>query len=76
MSYPVEFQTSYDFPICELQASVKATAAVMGKDLPILTMEEWALLEQLIIVLKLFDDVTSAMSAEKYVTGGSVKHGV
>ncbi|KAL0879296.1 hypothetical protein ABMA27_003075 [Loxostege sticticalis] len=56
----------------ELQAAVKSTAAVIGKDLPILTVEEWALLEQLIIVLKPFDDVTSAMSAEKYVTGGSV----
>ncbi|CAG9789598.1 unnamed protein product [Diatraea saccharalis] len=56
----------------ELEAAFKATAAVLGKDLPILTLEEWALLQQLLLVLKPFDDVVAAMSAVKYVTGGSV----
>lgn len=56
----------------EVQSAIKSTIAVIGKDLPIIPNEEWTLLEQLSIVLKPFDDITSAMSGEKYITGGSV----
>lgn len=56
----------------ELQAAIKSTAAVIGKDLPIITCEEWILMEQLSIVLKPFDEITEAMSGEKYITSGSI----
>ena len=56
----------------ELQSAVQATAAVVGRDLPIISNEEWTLLDQLTMVLKPFEDITSAVSGEKYITGSSV----
>ncbi|CAH2083585.1 unnamed protein product [Euphydryas editha] len=56
----------------ELQSAIKSTATVIGKDLPFISKEEWILLQQLKVVLKPFDDITSAMSREKYVTASSI----
>lgn len=56
----------------QLQAAIQSTTAVIGRDLPVISNEEWILLKQLSLVLKPFDDLISAMSSEKYIAGGSI----
>ncbi|XP_050314913.1 E3 SUMO-protein ligase ZBED1-like [Anthonomus grandis grandis] len=52
----------------ELEEYIRSTIAVIDKDLPILTQEEWKICHQLCKVLKPFEEVTKTISGEKYAT--------
>ncbi|CAH2207636.1 jg12313, partial [Pararge aegeria aegeria] len=54
----------------ELSEAVKATTAVINRDWPIVTEEEWTNLELLVSVLAPFEEITSTLSGQNYVTGG------
>lgn len=56
----------------ELEHCIRSTVAVIRKDLPIITNEEWLLLAEVTKILKPFEDATESMSGEKYMTGSSV----
>lgn len=56
----------------DLEEYIKSTIAVIDKDLPILTQEEWKTCHQLCKVLKPFEEVTKTISGEKYATGSLV----
>ncbi|CAK1599122.1 unnamed protein product [Parnassius mnemosyne] len=56
----------------ELENQICATVAILRKDLPILTVEEWALFHELCKVLKPFDEATKAMSGEDYMTASTI----
>ncbi|CAG9130978.1 unnamed protein product [Plutella xylostella] len=51
-----------------LQEAIRATVPNLNVELPILPLEEWKCLEQICEVLKPFYEVTTIMSAEKYLT--------
>lgn len=55
-----------------LQEPIKATLALIDKDLPVLTPVQWKMLCELILVLKPFYTVTKTVSGEKYATGSLV----
>ncbi|CAB3234982.1 unnamed protein product [Arctia plantaginis] len=54
----------------ELREAVKATTAVINKEWPIMSQEEWTNLELLVSVLAPFEEITSSLSGQNYVTGG------
>lgn len=56
----------------ELENQICATVAVLKKDLPILTVEEWTMFHELCKVLKPFDEATKAMSGEDYMTASTI----
>lgn len=56
----------------ELENYIKATVAVLKKDLPILSGEEWKVFAELCQVLKPFDEATKAMSGENYMTASTI----
>lgn len=56
----------------ELQQYVRATVAILTKNLPTISNEEWKLYEDLRKILKPFDDATKSLSGENYMTGSSV----
>ncbi|XP_045778147.1 zinc finger BED domain-containing protein 4-like [Maniola jurtina] len=56
----------------ELENQICATVAVLKKDLPILTLEEWTVFHELCKVLKPFDEATKAMSGEDYMTASTI----
>ncbi|CAK1600532.1 unnamed protein product [Parnassius mnemosyne] len=56
----------------ELEAAIRATVAVIAKDLPVVSNEEWRLLSELTKILKPFDEITESMSGEQYITASSV----
>ena len=56
----------------ELKDGVKTTVALLDKDLPVISLDEWHEIEQAINVLKPFEQITTNLSGEKYVTGSLV----
>ncbi|XP_046686971.1 zinc finger BED domain-containing protein 4-like [Homalodisca vitripennis] len=56
----------------ELQDAVKTTIALINKNLPVLSEEEWGLCKELSTILRPFEEVTSQISGERYVTGSQV----
>ncbi|CAK1584794.1 unnamed protein product [Parnassius mnemosyne] len=52
----------------DLQEALRATIPNLTANLPIIPLEEWKCIEQLLDVLKPFYEVTVMMSAEKYLT--------
>lgn len=56
----------------ELEEAVKSTIALIDKNLPVLSREEWQECKDLCIMLKPFDEMTELVSGEKYMTGSSV----
>lgn len=58
--------------LVELQEAVRSSLALINKDLPTLSNEEWTICSELIKVLKPFEQVTSKMSGEKYFTGSQI----
>lgn len=55
-----------------LQEAVRSSLALIDRDLPILSSEEWDVCTQLCRVLKPFEEVTRKLSAEKYATASQV----
>lgn len=58
--------------IVELEEAVRSTLALVDRDLPPLTNEDWTTCTQLCKVLRPFEEMTRAMSGQKYLTGSSV----
>ncbi|KAG5862614.1 hypothetical protein JTB14_006426 [Gonioctena quinquepunctata] len=56
----------------ELNVPIRTTMALIKHDLPIISVEEWQFLKELIVILRPLEDVTRAMSGENYLTGSSV----
>lgn len=58
----------------ELDESIRATVATLnGKDIPIITLEEWQLCRELCQILGPFEEMTSSISVEKYMSGSLVR---
>lgn len=56
----------------ELETYICATVAILRKDLPVLSLEEWKMFNELCKVLKPFDEATKAMSGESYMTASTI----
>ncbi|KAJ8963767.1 hypothetical protein NQ317_019029, partial [Molorchus minor] len=56
----------------ELEEPIKTTVAVISKDMPIISVEEWDFLKEVTKILKPMETVTNIISGEKYVTASSV----
>lgn len=56
----------------ELKDEIKITLAILNKNHSIISEEEWSAFVKLVNVLKPFEEITTTMSGEKYVTGGDV----
>ncbi|CAK1604356.1 unnamed protein product [Parnassius mnemosyne] len=56
----------------EMEQYIRATLAILKKDLPIPTNDEWKLLSDLIKILQPFHQATETISGEKYMTGSLV----
>lgn len=73
-SVPTRWNSTYLMleRICELQDAVKTSVALINKNIPVLSEEEWIVCKELCLVLKPFQDVTVRISGEKYVTASEV----
>ncbi|KAF9413705.1 hypothetical protein HW555_008151 [Spodoptera exigua] len=56
----------------ELEQYLRATMAILKKDLPIISNEEWLLLYEISKNLQPFDQATETINGEKYMTGSLV----
>lgn len=56
----------------EHESYIRATIAVLNRDLPIILNEEWTMLAELCRVLKPFHEATKAMSGENYITASTI----
>lgn len=52
-----------------LKEALKHCIAMIEKDWPVITADEWETMNQLCIVLKPFEEVTSSISGDQYMTG-------
>lgn len=52
----------------KLESAIRSTVALLDVELPILTFQEWKIVENLCMILKPFYDVTNTISGEKYCT--------
>lgn len=55
-----------------LEEPIRKSMALINHDFPIISVEEWEFLKEMIIILKPLEDVTKTMSGENYLTGSSV----
>ncbi|CAK1591015.1 unnamed protein product [Parnassius mnemosyne] len=56
----------------ELEEPLRASMAVINKDLLVISLEEWKAFKVLCQVLRPFEEITRFVSGEKYITAGSV----
>lgn len=56
----------------ELEVPLRTTMALLDKDLPIISVEEWDFLKEITKILKPLETITKVMSGQKYVTASSV----
>ncbi|XP_018377324.1 PREDICTED: zinc finger BED domain-containing protein 1-like, partial [Trachymyrmex cornetzi] len=56
----------------KLETAIRSTLAVLDKDLPILTVEEWKIINELCQVLKPFEAVTKTISGQKYCSASLI----
>ncbi|XP_026480145.1 zinc finger BED domain-containing protein 4-like [Ctenocephalides felis] len=56
----------------EVEESIRMTMSVLDANLPSLTSEMWKMLPQLCLILKPFEDITTTVSGENYLTGSLV----
>ena len=56
----------------QLKDAVRSTVALLDKELPIVSSDEWLAIEEVINILKPFEQITNILSGEKYVTGSLV----
>ena len=54
--------------ILQIKDSLVSTIAVLQCDVSLLTGQEWYVIEKSVKILKIFDDITTEMSAEKNIT--------
>ncbi|KAJ0170004.1 hypothetical protein K1T71_000880 [Dendrolimus kikuchii] len=57
---------------CLLKEAVKHCMAMIDKDWPVISTDEWEIANQLCEVLKPFEEVTSSISGDQYLTGSLV----
>ncbi|XP_018395627.1 PREDICTED: zinc finger BED domain-containing protein 4-like, partial [Cyphomyrmex costatus] len=64
------WNSTYDMlnRILQIKDSVVSTIAVLQCDVPLLTSQEWNIIEKSVEILKIFNDFTIEMSAEKNIT--------
>lgn len=58
--------------VVELEEAIRSTMAFVGRDLPILTDEDWKTYKELCYILRPFEELTTIMSGQKYLTGSFV----
>ncbi|XP_046685571.1 zinc finger BED domain-containing protein 4-like [Homalodisca vitripennis] len=58
--------------ISELKDAVKTTVALINKEIPVLTEDEWKTCSELVMVLEPFEEVTRNISGENYLTASQV----
>lgn len=56
----------------ELENAVRATMGIINANLPVIALEEWELIKNVIVILKPFERVTKVVSGENYMTGSLV----
>lgn len=56
----------------ELEEPLRMTLALTDKSLPIISLEEWQFLKEMVPILKPLESITKFISAQNYVTGSSV----
>lgn len=56
----------------ELEEAIRSILGFVDRSLPTINPEDWILYSQLCQVLRPFEEITSSMSGEKYLTGSSV----
>lgn len=52
----------------QLEEAIKSTIAIIEKELPVLTVDEWKIIKELCLALKPFDDASKTLSGDKYCT--------
>ncbi|XP_037922928.1 E3 SUMO-protein ligase ZBED1-like [Hermetia illucens] len=55
----------------ELEEAIRATIALVDRNLPVLTGEEWKTCKEVCNILSPFEEMTNSMSGEKYMTGSA-----
>ncbi|XP_021004027.1 zinc finger BED domain-containing protein 4-like [Parasteatoda tepidariorum] len=55
-----------------LKDAIKTTIVLINKDLPILSENEWLICEEVVEVLRPFEEITRELSGEKYVTASKI----
>lgn len=56
----------------KLEIPIRTTFALLDKNFPIITIEEWTLIKELCEILRPFEEVTKSISGEKYCTASLV----
>lgn len=56
----------------DLESHIRATVATLRQDLPLISNEEWTFAAELSKILKPFDDATTSLSGQNYMTASSV----
>lgn len=56
----------------QLEDAVKATIALIDKELPLITQKEWIIIKHLCTILKPFEDATKNVSGESYCSASLV----
>lgn len=56
----------------ELEVPLRTTMALVDKDLPIISLEEWDFFKEIVTILKPLEAITKEMSGQNYVTASSV----
>ncbi|CAG9840808.1 unnamed protein product [Diabrotica balteata] len=58
--------------IFELKDAVKTTIALINKNIPVLSEDEWKICSELVMILEPFEEVTRNMSGENFLTASQV----
>ncbi|XP_062419889.1 zinc finger BED domain-containing protein 4-like [Pungitius pungitius] len=58
--------------ILEVKDPVISTLALVNASLPTLSLEEWEIIKETVDIVKPFEEVTTEVSAERYVTASKV----
>jgi hypothetical protein len=56
----------------KLKDAVKTSVALINRNLPLLSQDEWQICCDFTKILKPFEEVTAQLSGEQYITGSQV----
>lgn len=56
----------------ELEDCIRTTVALLDREMPAITTEEWELIKQLVTILKPLEDATRLVSSQTYMTASLV----